>query len=283
MKIKSLACLIALSSASSFAAVTNLVQIGNFFFNPTNLTINVGDSVRWTNTVAALATHDVTRTNLPFPWLSGDLTTANRTFQLTFTSAGNFPYYCNRHVYANLPSNLHPEQTGTVAVVSANLPPSVSLTNPVANATFRAPTNLLLQAHATDDNAVTNVQFFSGPALLGSVTSPPFQLPLNNAAAGNYSFTARAHDSGGLSATSSPVNVFILTNAHLTAPERLANGQFRFTVQGIAGQAYTAERSTNLLLWTPFATNLAPANTFNITDSTAPGVLERHYRTRQDY
>lgn len=263
------------------AAVTNTVQIGNFFFNPTNITINVGDVIRWTNTTAALTTHDTTRTNAVFPWASGDLTSANRTYQLTFPSNGIFPYFCARHVTAAM--NPHPEQTGTVSVVAANLPPSVSLTNPANNASFRAPTNLLLQASVTDDGTITNVQFFNGASLLGNDTVAPFSFTLNNVAAGNYTFTARAQDNGGLSATSAVINVFVLTNTTLSAPARLPDGKFRFTVEGISGQTYAAESSTNLALWSAFATNVAPANIFNVTDSTSTNILQRYYRTRQNY
>ena len=179
--------------------------------------------------------------------------------------------------------NPHPEQTGRLSVVTANLPPSVSLTNPANNASFRAPTNLLLQVSATDDGTVTNVQFFNGNALLGNDTTAPFSFTLNNAAASNYVFTARAHDNGGLSTTSAVINVFVLTNAVLTSPARLPDGKFRFTVEGVSGQTYAAESSTNLTVWSPFATNVAPANTFNITDSTSTNILQRYYRTRQNY
>lgn len=273
-----------LAGSSTSFAVTNIVQVGNYFFNPTNIAINVGDVIRWTNITptASFITHDSTRTNLPFAWASGDLTTATRTYQLTFTTNGTFPYFCNRHVYAAMPANRHPEQTGTVSVAAVNLPPSVSLTNPANNASFRAPTNLLLQASATDDGTITNVQFFNGASLLGNDTAAPFSFTLNNAAAGNYTFTARAQDNGGLSATSS-INVFILTNAVLTSPARLPGGEFRFTVQGIAGQTYAAESSTNLTTWAAFTTNVAPASTFNITDFTSTNILQRYYRTRQNY
>lgn len=270
-------------SAPTFAAVTNTVRIGNYFFNPTNLTINVGDTIRWTNEVASLATHDVTRTNTPFPWASPNLTTANRTYLLTFSNEGYFPYYCRRHVYPTPPSEPHHEQTGTVTVVSISLPPSVSLTNPANNSRLIAPATILLQATATDDGAVTNVQFFSGGALLGSAPAAPYAFTLNNAAAGNYAFTAQARDNGGLSATSTVVNVQVLTNALLSAPALLPNGQSWFSVQGVAGQTYALEGSTNLANWAGIVTNVAPANTFNVTDATATNVLRRFYRTRQDW
>lgn len=263
-------------------AVTNTVQIGSYFFNPTNLTINVGDAVRWTNTTSATVFHDVSRTNTPFTWASGDLDGTPTTFTLTFTTNGFFPYFCNRHVYAPLPQNRHSEQTGTVTVVSINLAPSVSLTNPANNARLTAPANILLQAAATDDGAVTNVQFFSGGTLLGNDTGSPYSFTLNNAAAGNYTFTARAQDNSGLAATSVVVNVFVLTNAILTSPTLLPNGQFQLTVQGFAGQIYTTEASTNLANWSAIITNVAPANSFNVTDTTSTNVLQRFYRARQD-
>ncbi len=275
-----------LSGLGSLPAATNVVRIGNYFFSPTNLTINVGDTVLWTNTTATAnpaVRHDTTRTNANFSWSSGLLNSNTPTFSLTFSNAGTFDYVCATHVYAFNQQQRHPEQTGTVFVVSASLPPSVSLTNPVNNAKFRAPANLLLEASATDDGTVTNVQFFSGPTLLGSDNSSPYSFTLTDAPAANYSLTARAQDNSGLSATSTVVNVSVLTNAVLTAPTRLPDGQFALAVLGIAGQTYATEVSSNLTSWSAILTNVAPANTFNVTDSTSPGVLLRFYRARQDF
>lgn len=259
------------------SAATLQVQIRDFYFTPTNVSIAVGDTIQWTNTTTSL--HDSTSTNAAFPWTSGNIA-GGGTYSLTFTQAGNFFYVCNRHFFG-IPA--HREQTGNVSVASANLPPSVSLTNPPNNARFRAPASFSLQASASDSSgSVTNVQFFSGTTLLGSDTTAPFALPVNNLAAGNYAFTARAQDDGGLAATSAVVNVSVLTNAILSDPVRLPGGAFRLTVLGISNQTYAAEFSTNLTSWSAFATNVAPANTFNITDTTATNVLLRFYRARQD-
>lgn len=265
-----------LANIVTASAVTNTVIVGNYFFNPTNININTGDYIRWTNSTDR--GHDSTSTTVP--WALNMPTSARVTLR-QFTSNGTYPYFCSAHAPGSM--NPHPEQTGRVFVVTANLPPSVSLTNPANNASFPAPANLVLQASATDDGTVANVQFFNDNSLLGNDTTAPFSFALNNVAAGNYAFTARAQDNVGLFATSSVINVFILTNAVLTSPARLSDGKFRFTVQGISGQTYTAESSTNLTSWSPFATNTAPASTFNITDSTSSSVLERFYRTRQNY
>jgi hypothetical protein len=78
------------------------------------------------------------------------------------------------------------------------------------------------------------------------------------------------------------VNVFVLTNAILASPNVLPNGQFWMTVQGIAGQTYATETSTNLANWLAISTNVAPANAFNVTDTTSTNILQRFYRTRQN-
>lgn len=272
-----------LLGGTTLFAATNVVQIGNFFFSPTNLTINVGDTVLWTNTTAATMAHDSTRTNAGFGWSSGTLNASKRSFSLVFSNAGTFDYVCATHVYAFMPSQRHPEQTGTVFVVTANLPPSVSLTNPANNARFRAPANILLQATASDSGgSVANVQFYSNEVFCGSAPAAPYNFTLSNVAPGNYSFTARAQDNGGLFATSAVVNVSVLTNAVLAEPALLSDGRFRLTILGIGGQTYTTEFSSNLNNWSAILTNVAPANTFNVTDSTAPDVWLRYYRVRQD-
>ncbi len=72
-------------------------------FDPKEINIKVGDTVKWTNNDIAL--HTVTsgkdrsdpnkgkdfNSGLTFPDV---LTTAGRTFQHTFTTAGTFPYFC---------------------------------------------------------------------------------------------------------------------------------------------------------------------------------------------
>ena len=254
-------------------AVTNIVRVGNYFFNPTNITINVGDTITWSN--AFVMAHDTKQaTNL---WASVPFSNG-MTFSFTFTNAGSYRYFCNTHVL------MHPEQTGTVSVVTAgNVPPTVLLTNPVNNARFRAPASIVLQASANDPGgSVTNVQFFTNEVFCGNAPNQPFNFTLNNVAAGNYSLTARAVDNQGALGTSAVVNVSVLTNAILTQPASLPGGQFQLTILGIAGQTYATEASTNLQDWSAFITNVAPANTFNVTDATAPGVLLRYYRARQD-
>jgi hypothetical protein len=185
-------------------------------------------------------------------------------------------------VFGIAADNLGAMATNSISII-VNAAPSVSLTNPVNNAKFRAPANFQLQASATDsDGSVTNVQFFSSGSPVGNDSTPPFSVNMNNLAAGNYSFSAVAADNRGTTTTSAVNNVSVLTNAILSAPTRLPSGQFQFSVLGIAGQTYATEGSANLTNWTSIVTNVAPANTFNVTDFTSTNVLQRYYRARQD-
>ena len=76
------------------------VTIDNFTFTPPELTVKVGDTVTWTN-------HD----DIPHAIVSAGkfksktLDTDN-TFSFTFTSAGDYKYFCS----------LHPHMTGTIKV-----------------------------------------------------------------------------------------------------------------------------------------------------------------------
>jgi len=183
--------------------------------------------------------------------------------------------------------NLGLKSTNSINIAVDALP-TISITNPVAGAGFRAPTNLVLYASVTDsDGTVTNVQFVSTAVSLGNVTNNiaagNFRFTNINLSAGNYIFTAIARDNFGGATTSAAVNVFLLTNSAVGAPSHFANGQTVFTLSGISGQSYTTEASSNLFNWFPLFTNTAPANVFNVTDFTSTNALQRFYRTRQDF
>ena len=95
---------------------------------------------------------------------------------------------------------------------AANVPPSVTITNPPNGAVFVAPANLTISASATDsDGSVTNVKFFEGATLLGSVSTSPFRLA-TNFAAGSHALMAVATDNGGAASTSPPVTITGMSN-----------------------------------------------------------------------
>jgi len=98
---------------------------------------------------------------------------------------------------------------GIHVTVQANSPPTVALTiDP--GAPYYAPAAVSLRANASDsDGTIARVDFYQGPALVGTTTSPPYALSLNNVPAGNYTMTAKAIDNAGASTVSNAVGVSV--------------------------------------------------------------------------
>ena len=80
---------------------THYIDIQGFAYSPSSITINVGDTIVWTNYDSA--SHTVTSNDGTFD--SGGISTGS-TFSFTFTNAGTFNYYCSPH----------PNMTGSVTV-----------------------------------------------------------------------------------------------------------------------------------------------------------------------
>lgn len=79
-------------SGICFSQTTHEVTVSNFSFSPAELTITVGDAVRWTN---VSGNHNVLADDGSFT--SGPVAPAPWEFTHTFTVAGNNPYYCVPH------------------------------------------------------------------------------------------------------------------------------------------------------------------------------------------
>jgi LPXTG-motif cell wall-anchored protein len=74
-------------------AASHSVTAANFSFSPSTLTIDVGDSVTWTNN-AVETPHTSTSDN--GAWDSGTIN-PGQSFTHTFSTAGTFPYHCAFH------------------------------------------------------------------------------------------------------------------------------------------------------------------------------------------
>jgi len=232
-------------------AATQTVTFGNYYYYPITLTVKVGDTVNFTETFGG--THTVTGQNRMEPFCGNGAVTS---CSVTFNAPGTYPFECLYH------ASLY-NMTGVVFVVmAANVPPSVSITNPANGAVFAAPATAAIQATASDtDGTVTNVQFFTNGISLGSIRNPPYSLVVSNLTAGNYALSAAATDNGGLSRTSSAVNISVVTPTPLTlSSPTVTNGQFQFGYTANPGLRYAVQNSSNLLSWSSVQTNTAAGN-----------------------
>lgn len=118
---------LALASPES---ATKGVTIQNFAYNPTPITINVGDSITWTN--ADQAAHSAKSTTGAF---DTTILTTGQSKTITFTVAGTFAYICGVHGAS---------MSGTVVVQSVATPaptpvPTVRTPAPTPAPTARTP------------------------------------------------------------------------------------------------------------------------------------------------
>lgn len=95
--------------------------------------------------------------------------------------------------------------------------------------------------------------------------------------AGTFPYRDRDWYPAGMTGTITVNNVVPPT---LSSPTRPNNSRFQFTISGTAGKTYIIECSGNLTNWSAIATNIAPSNVFNYTNSNATN-LTQFYRVKQ--
>jgi regulation of enolase protein 1 (concanavalin A-like superfamily) len=159
----------------------------------------------------------------PFPhWVR--LVRAGQTFRAffstdgtTWTSGGTTTIVMSQTIYVGLAvtsrnqSALATARFRNVAVTpaSTNSPPVVTLTAPADGAQFAAPATFEIRATASDSGgSIQHVQFFNGSTLIGTDTTSPYAVTVNNVPEGTYTLRATALDNGGASA-SSTVNITV--------------------------------------------------------------------------
>ncbi|NJP41959.1 glycoside hydrolase family 48 protein [Actinacidiphila epipremni] len=101
----------------------------------------------------------------------------------------------------------------------AHQPPLPVLTSPAAGATYSAGATIPLAATAVaaDSATITKVEFYSDTTLLATDTTAPYSFDWTNVSAGDYSVYAKAYDSLGASAESTPVGVHVATGPAIVA------------------------------------------------------------------
>jgi plastocyanin len=112
--------------ASPVRAATHQVSIENFAFMPASLTVQVGDTVTWTNNDDA--PHTATADNGAF---DSDTLATGGTYSFTFTAAGEFGYFCS----------IHPDMTGTITVQAAAATAAPTSAPPAATTVPNTATN----------------------------------------------------------------------------------------------------------------------------------------------
>ena len=200
--------------------------------------------------------------------LLGTATAAPYSFTWTNVPAGSYS------LTAKATDALATTATSAAVAIISNAPPTVSLTNPAANAVSAAPGSFTLSANATDsDGTIARVDFYANNGttntLVGTATAVPYSFTWINVAAGSYTLTAIATDNLGAQATSAAVSVIsdALPTVSLTSPTAnavsVAPGSFTLTA--------TASNTTSSIARVDFYANSLGTHTLIGTATTATG------------
>jgi len=244
-------------------------------FNPNVVVISPGETVNWVNYDLYGFPVQIT-SDAPFGnpnYFSFYLFDFGDGAGVTFNSQGTFGYHSS---YA---------QQGYVVV---NIPPLVTITNPVNNAVLSAPATFTIQADAseTPDDVVWDVEFFlgtnAGTNSIGDDLTAPFSASVTNLAAGTYTLIAIATDYYYATATNVvTITVGSPTAINLNSP-RMSGNEFVFDVAGLTvGKTNVLQTSINLTVWTSIKTNVAASVSTTVTNTALSG--QHFYRVVQYY
>ncbi|WP_338895013.1 glycoside hydrolase family 48 protein [Streptomyces sp. TG1A-60] len=110
------------------------------------------------------------------------------------------------------------------ACVGAHQPPITVLTSPSAGAVYSQgdAVPMAATAAAADDATITKVEFYDDTRLLGTDTTSPYTFSATGLAVGSHSLVAKAYDSLGASADSTPVGITVASGpAVVVSPTQL--------------------------------------------------------------
>ena len=142
------------------AATTHEVQVLDpRSFSPNNLTIEVGDTVRWIN-AAGGAQHDVTADDGSF----ASVTASSFTFERTFNSIAEILYYCT--VHSSAASAGGTAQNGRIEVIAAAAVTDISVESvEVDDGAFEAGEDLdvtvALKNNSSEDSGEFNLRIYA--------------------------------------------------------------------------------------------------------------------------
>jgi VCBS repeat-containing protein len=178
--------------------------------------------------------------------------------------------------------------------IVVNSPPSVTIVSPFDGAGLLTPATFSVIGSAADpDGTVTNVQFIVNGAHFTNIAEAPFYFIMDDVATGFHEFLAIATDDCGLSATSAPVKIEIITNAVTAVGPIVLNRQTglfehfvtvsnRTTETWVNGfKLYIHDLDVTNKVWNATGTNDAGVPYIENTNAVPPGgtalVLVRYY------
>ncbi len=104
-------------------------------------------------------------------------------------------------------------------------PPTVSITSPVSGTSITTAQTLTIQASASDNTAVSKVEFYDGTTLKGTDTTAPYSYDwsISTTDNGTHSLSAKAYDTSNNSQVSSAISLTVNIPPPVTVPSAPTN------------------------------------------------------------
>lgn len=250
--ILSLAAVLTIAASLPVAAVEHDVTVDYFSLSPNPVYIKTGDVVYWVEDSSSfLGPYIITG-----PW-GYDVAP----YGIKFNVPGTYSYTAE--------SAWGGGGWGGTVVVSPNLPPNVSITNPTNGTVFTAPASFSFEANATDPNVddVWDVEFWVNSTMVDDVYAAPYSTMVTNLAPGTYTLKAIVWDYSYAKATNS-ITIQVVSPPPITLGScTISNGKVTFAMNGMAaGTTNVLLCSSNLVSWWPISTNVSDGTPLNVTN-----------------
>jgi len=144
-------------SIQTIMAVEHVIQVSNFLFTPSNLTVNVGDVITWQNIAGSHNTTSLQVPNGAEPWAS-PINPITITFSYSVEVAGNYEYTCTFH--AGHDGAFTAQNTVSVANLQSNIQTDLQV---------RFANNALTAAYDLSKSGVLDLKLFGLNGQLFSV------------------------------------------------------------------------------------------------------------------
>jgi hypothetical protein len=176
--------------------------------------------------------------------------------------------------YALVVTNVAGSATSSVATLTVLVPPSITAQPTNRAAPVGATVSFSVAASGT---APLSFQWqFNGTNLDGAVFDVLMLTNVQPEQSGAY-LAAISNPAG---TTNSAIAVLTVVDHPVLLNARMSNSSFVFTLNGVAGQNYLIDVSTNLPDWTLLTTLTNSATQTDFTDPTSSNAVSRFYRAR---
>jgi hypothetical protein len=175
-------------------------------------------------------------------------------YSATWTNATAGSYSLTARAFDNLGGSRTSAAVNITVTSAGNQLPTITLTSPIAGATFIAPASVAMAATASDpDGSIAAVDFYVGSQLVATDTSSPYTATWSNVSTGTYNVFAVARDNSGATRTSTTVSISVTLSA--TRPTSISfNASPDHNTTNLTSYVVALRRATDSLSAAPVAT-----------------------------